>query len=197
VLVLNGGSSSGKSTVGRQLQDLLDGFWLRLGVDTLIDLAPPRILQGGDGLELAADGGVHAGPGFVELEDQWITGVAAMASAGARLIIEDNFLGGVAGQRRWREALGELPIGWVGVRCAAAVAAAREAARGDRITGMAARQADAVHEGIEYDLEVDAARSTPDRLAVEIVEFFGLAARLDQETNSVSTGPDRSYGRRS
>lgn len=41
------------------------------------------------------------------------------------------------------------------MRCDAAVAEAREAARGDRVTGMATKQADVVHEGVTYDLEVD------------------------------------------
>ena len=44
---------------------------------------------------------------------------------------------------------------WVGVRCESAVAAGREVARGDRVTGMAASQADLVHRGVVYDLEVD------------------------------------------
>jgi chloramphenicol 3-O phosphotransferase len=38
---------------------------------------------------------------------------------------------------------------------ARAGAAGREAARGDPITGMALSQADAVHRGMVYDLEVD------------------------------------------
>jgi chloramphenicol 3-O phosphotransferase len=44
---------------------------------------------------------------------------------------------------------------WVGVRCDPAIATARETARGDRIAGMAARQARRVHQGVVYDLEVD------------------------------------------
>jgi len=44
---------------------------------------------------------------------------------------------------------------WVGVRCDSAVAAAREVSQGDRVTGMAASQAEVVHQGVVYDLEVD------------------------------------------
>jgi len=44
---------------------------------------------------------------------------------------------------------------WVGVRCEAVVATSRELARGDRIAGMAAAQAELVHRGIVYDLQVD------------------------------------------
>ena len=36
-----------------------------------------------------------------------------------------------------------------------AVAAAREVARGDRVTGMAQSQAAVVHQGVVYDVEVD------------------------------------------
>ena len=50
---------------------------------------------------------------------------------------------------------GTLAVLWVGVRCESAVAAGREVARGDRIQGMTASQADVVHEGVFYDLEVD------------------------------------------
>ena len=44
---------------------------------------------------------------------------------------------------------------WVAVRCDGAVAAGRELARGDRIQGMAVSQAEVVHQGVVYDLEVD------------------------------------------
>jgi chloramphenicol 3-O phosphotransferase len=78
-----------------------------------------------------------------------------MARAGARIIVDEAFLGGAASQQRWLTALGTLPVLWVGVRCDGAVAAAREIARGDRVTGMAASQAELVHQDVHYDLQVD------------------------------------------
>jgi hypothetical protein len=44
---------------------------------------------------------------------------------------------------------------WVGVHCAAKVAAGREIARGERVVGGASSQATRVHEEVFYDLEVD------------------------------------------
>jgi chloramphenicol 3-O phosphotransferase len=172
VLVLNGGSSSGKSTLALALQEILDGYWLRLGVDTLIDAAPARLTAVGGGLVLADDGSIEVGPDFRILERQWSAGIAALARAGGRVIIEDNFLSGAAGQRRWRDALGDVPTGWVGVRCPPAVAAEREQARGDRIAGMAAAQAEAVHDGIVYDLEVDTSLEPIDTLAQRVRDHF-------------------------
>ncbi len=159
MIVLNGGSSSGKSGIVRCLQAILPDPWLALGTDTLVEAMPASAQASASGIQVAADGGVTVGPGFRVLEAAWIAGVAAMARAGARVIVDEVFLGGAVSQRRWREALGGLPVLWVGVRCDADVAAGRETARGDRVTGMAASQAGLVHRGVAYDLEVDTTRA--------------------------------------
>jgi chloramphenicol 3-O phosphotransferase len=155
VIVLNGGSSSGKSGIARCLQAVLPDPWLAFGTDTLIQAMPASSQMSADGIEFAADGEVSVGPGFRTLEAAWIAGIAAMAQAGARIIVDEVFLGGAASQQRWKNALGTLRVLWVGVRCDAAVAAGRELARGDRVTGMAASQAEVVHRGVVYDLQVD------------------------------------------
>ncbi|OLZ43755.1 chloramphenicol phosphotransferase [Amycolatopsis coloradensis] len=149
---MNGGSSSGKSGIARCLQAVLPDPWLTLGVDTLIDAMPGDV---DDGISFASDGGVGVGAGFRRIEDAWMAGVAAMVRAGARVIVDDAFLGGAESQRRWRDAFDGLEVLWVGVRCDGAVAAGREMARGDRVAGMAESQAEAVHRGVVYDLEVD------------------------------------------
>jgi chloramphenicol 3-O phosphotransferase len=152
VIVLNGGSSSGKSGIARCLQAVLPEPWLTLGVDTLIDAMPGAV---DDGISFAADGGVGVGAGFRRIEDAWMAGVAAMVRAGARVIIDDAFLGGTESQRRWQLALDGLEVLWVGVRCDGVIAAGREMARGDRVAGMAEAQAEVVHRGVVDDLEVD------------------------------------------
>jgi chloramphenicol 3-O phosphotransferase len=59
-----------------------------------------------------------------------------MARTGARVIYDDVFLGGPASQERVRAHLAGMGVLRAGVRCAPEVAAAREATRGDRVTGM-------------------------------------------------------------
>jgi chloramphenicol 3-O phosphotransferase len=159
VIVLNGGSSSGKSGIARCLQAILPDPWLALGVDTLIQAMPASSPTSVVGIEFAPDGEVVIGPRFRALEAAWIEGVAAMARAGARIIVDEVFLGGAASQQRWKKALGTLPVLWVGVQCDSAVAAGREIARGDRVIGMAASQAEVVHQGVVYDLRVDTAHA--------------------------------------
>lgn len=171
VIFLNGGSSSGKSSIARALQATLSEPWLAFGVDTFVAALP---LTGG-GIEFAPTGEIVVGPVFRRLEETWMAGLAAMAAAGAHLIVDEVLLSGAAGQERWRSALAGLDVLWVGVRCDPVVAAAREAARGDRIPGMAADQAVRVHEGMAYDLVVDATATDPDACARHIVAALASA----------------------
>jgi chloramphenicol 3-O phosphotransferase len=155
VIVLNGGSSSGKSGILRCLQAVLPDPWLAAAIDSLVDALPARMRSSDGGIEFAPDGGVHVGADFRRLQAAWMEGVAATARAGARVVVDDVFLGGGGTQADWRAVLDGLDVLWVGVRCDAAVAAGRELARGDRAVGMAASQADLVHRGVVYDVEVD------------------------------------------
>ncbi|MFC6080348.1 chloramphenicol phosphotransferase CPT [Sphaerisporangium aureirubrum] len=155
MIVLNGGSSSGKSGIARCLQAVLPEPWLVLGVDTLVEAMPASMRTAGAGIEFAPDGAVVVGKQFMVLQAAWIEGVVAMARAGARVIVDEVFLGGAGSQERWLRALGGVRVLWVGVRCDSAIAAGREVARGDRVTGMAVSQAEVVHLGVHYDVEVD------------------------------------------
>ncbi|GIF25416.1 chloramphenicol 3-O phosphotransferase [Actinoplanes tereljensis] len=155
VIVVNGGSSSGKSGIVRCLKAILPQPWINLGVDDLVDRLPPALLESGAGISFGQAGEVVLGDDWRAIETAWTTGVAAMARAGARIIIDDVFLGGRTSQERLRGHLRGLEVLWVGVHCAPEAAAAREFARGDRPPGMAAGQAEKVHQGVVYDVEVD------------------------------------------
>lgn len=151
-IVLNGGSSSGKSSLARCLQGTLGPSWLTLGVDDLI-----RALPDGDQppIDFGADGSIRVSDGFRRAEAAWYRGLAAIARCGTGLIIDEVFLGGGASQERLARAMSDLTVLWVGVRCDPEVAAGRESERQDRTVGMARLQAEQVHVGVLYDLVVD------------------------------------------
>jgi chloramphenicol 3-O phosphotransferase len=159
VILLNGGSSSGKSGIARCLQAVLPDPWLAVGDDMLIQAMPATMQTSEAGIEFTADGQVNVGPGFRRLEAAWMDGVAAMARAGAGVIVDAILLGGAVSQQRWQKALAGLDVLWVAVKCDSAVAAGRELARGDRVRGMAVSQAEVVHQGVVYDVEVDTAHT--------------------------------------
>jgi chloramphenicol 3-O phosphotransferase len=170
VIVVNGASSTGKTSLIRALQNLLADDWLTFGVDRLIEAMPLRLDGHPDGLLIHADGRVVVGPAFKALEASWRDGLAAMARSGVRLVLDEVMFDGGDEQRRWNEALAGLRVLWVGVRCDPEVAAARELARGDRVAGMSALQAGRVHAGMVYDLEIDTSHATPEACARLIAE---------------------------
>ena len=114
MIVLNGISSSGKSTIARHLQLMLDDTYLTFGVDTLLAAMPAAsALHDSDLIEFDPGGGVSLGAAFRTLEAGWYEDLAAMARAGLGLVVDEVFLGGrrVAGEvgrrlRRSGRALG-------------------------------------------------------------------------------------------
>lgn len=155
VIVLNGASSSGKSELARSLQSILPEPWLTFGVDTLIEAMPAAMRTADAGIVLGMDGQVTTGAAFELLDNAWSYGIAAMVRTGARVIVDEVFLAGQKSQQRWQTALQGLEVLWVAVRCDLKVAEARELARGNRVQGMARLQAEMVHHGVYYDLEVN------------------------------------------
>lgn len=168
--MLNGGSSSGKSTIARALQEILPGQWLTFGVDVLIEALPGRGEDPRSGLVLEPDGTVTVQPAFRDIEDIWYRGLAAMAHHGAFLILDEVMLAGGAGQQRMRATLDGLDVLWAGVHCDPIVASGREATRPDRVQGMAMKQAVAVHAGFVYDVEVDTTECSAAACARRIAE---------------------------
>lgn len=168
VIVLNGGSSSGKSSIIRALQELLPGIWLTFGVDTFIEALPGRGNSPRAGITFGQNGTITFSPEHRALERYWYTGLSSMARAGAPMILDEVLLSGGAGQERLRSTFSGLDVIWVGVHCDPDVAAAREAQRADRVEGMARQQALKVHSGVVYDLEVSTTNRSSEECAHDI-----------------------------
>jgi chloramphenicol 3-O phosphotransferase len=162
IIILNGGSSSGKTTIAKCLQNLLSTPWLRFSIDDLIDAMPDAMLEADNGIKFGDDGSVSPGTEFRTLESAWMHGIGEMVRSGARVIIDDVFISGVEACNRWKASLRGLEVMWVGVFCDPTVASSRESARGDRVAGMAVSQATAVHVGIHYDIKVDTTMTSPE-----------------------------------
>jgi len=184
VIVLNGASSSGKTTLAVALQDILEGSWLIFGIDTLISALPLKLLNMHEdasigarprehevtegGIAFGADGEITVGPEFERLEAAWLNGLACIAATGTRLILDEVFLSGALSQGRLRRSLAGRNVAWIGVTCDADVAIQRERVRGDRVVGGFERQFTRVHEGVHYDLVVDTTSRPANEIAQQI-----------------------------
>jgi chloramphenicol 3-O phosphotransferase len=191
VLVINGASSTGKTTLAVALQDILSESWLVFGIDTLISAMPIALLEIHDdatigarprehevrqgGITFDADGAIEIGDDFRRLEASWHIGLSAIAKSGTRFILDEVFLDGARSQDRLNHALAGHRVAWVGVTCDADVGERRQRSRGDRVVGMFERQSQRAHDGVHYDLVLDTTSSTPDELAQMIARRFNLA----------------------
>jgi len=128
---LNGGSSSGKSSIAACLQARLAGTWLTLGIDDLIRALShgPTDTTAGGTLEFRTDGSIVSAPAFHEAEVSWYEGLAAIARGGTGVIVDEVFLDGEVSQARLKKALDGLAVAWVGVHCHPDTAEARELQR--------------------------------------------------------------------
>jgi chloramphenicol 3-O phosphotransferase len=140
--------------LAHSLQGALHEPWLLLGIDLLIWTLPPDLMNDPNGL-VVRDGVIVRGEVFMALYRGFQEAVAALAGSGVDVLLDDVALDGAADQQRWNDALKDLEVFWIGVRCDPEIAAERESLRQSRLPGVAARQAVSVHSGVQYDVEVD------------------------------------------
>ncbi len=188
IVVLNGGSSSGKSAITRALQEMLPGIWLTFGVDTFIEALPNRGNSPRAGITYEQDGTITFSTEHRALERSWYTGLSSMARTGAHMILDEVLLSGGAGQELLRSTFSDVNMAWVGVHCDPDVAASREAQRTDRVEGMARQQALSVHSGMTYDFEVDTTNRSTEECAHDIAGWLRHRASPVPSPGSPSTG---------
>jgi chloramphenicol 3-O phosphotransferase len=187
VVILNGGSSAGKTTLAGAFRDrrsAVGDFWLVTAIDDVLAKLPADFREAGsergafasDGVrfETTARGlEVRVGPRGRQLFGAYQAGAAAAARAGLNVIVDDVMIDRTHFEG-WIDVLSGLDVVWVGVRCSADVAEAREALRRDsRYAGLARTQADLVHRYTGYDFEIDTTTRTPDAVLSDLVRGLG------------------------
>jgi chloramphenicol 3-O phosphotransferase len=183
IILLNGASSAGKTTLAITLQQLLPEPWHHIALDQFRDgiagryrgLNSPAGTPGARGLNVVPtdlNGVMVTEVQFGDLGKQMLRGmrraIAAFVREGNNVIIDDlmfepDFL------YDYLEVLAEFDVLFVGVRCSLEVTNEREAQRPGRFPGTATSHFDSVHSHSVYDIEVDTSETTPYACAREIV----------------------------
>lgn len=182
VILLIGTSSAGKSTLARELEEILPSPHLLFSLDAFFAMVP-KPWGGARGGPLSRDGfryeeneidGVPAKRiGYGDYGWRVLTGMhdaaAALAHAGLDLVIDEMLL-----DRRvyedWARALREVDVLVVRVECALPDLEARERARGSRIGLARGHLSD---NEVPADLVVDTGAVSPEVAAREVAEFEG------------------------
>ncbi len=166
ILLLNGTSSSGKTSLVHALQAILEPPFLDAGIDKFIWMLPERYLER-PLWDQVLGWASHAGPVGHQLMSGMHQAIAALARTGNNVIADHVLV-----EPRWLEECAELfydlPAYLIGVRCPLDVLEQREKARRNRTLGQASAQFDLVHVPGIYDLEVDTSIATPEECAQQI-----------------------------
>jgi chloramphenicol 3-O phosphotransferase len=163
VVLLNGASSSGKSTISRQLLADFETPWFHMGADMF---GAMRAEQRTHELDPAGIRKVlhRTRAGFHRA-------VAGMAQAGNDIVM-DHVL-----SESWRlndllVVMAEIDVIFVGVHCAAADLRQRETGRRDRSIGTAIGQAVKVHSHGLYDIEVNTSAASAEACSGQIRDYL-------------------------
>jgi chloramphenicol 3-O phosphotransferase len=181
VILVNGPSSAGKTTLCRALQAAIEDPYLVVAFDDFIFMAPQRYYRGADtrrqsahdaftalGVEMVTTSPPGAplavtarfGPVFRRILDAMAPAVRALVDGG-NAVIFDHVLHDRAMHESCRKAFDGLDVFTVGVTCPVDILEARERERGDRVLGRARGLAGVVHGFLTYDVTVDTGAMTP------------------------------------
>jgi chloramphenicol 3-O phosphotransferase len=146
VIVLNGTSSAGKTSLARELQKQMSEPYLFCSSDMFWNMTPPHIKSNS--------------VNFPRMKLALAKSVRALADTGHNVLVDIVF----AGRHSYDELAGELTgieLTMVKVYCPLHELQKRERERGDRQLGLAESQFATVHHLVPYDVEVDTSIASP------------------------------------
>jgi chloramphenicol 3-O phosphotransferase len=172
VIVINGTSSSGKSSIIRALQDKLNAPYIDMGVDRFIFMLPKRYLNRPlwDDVLGKAD---QAGATGHRLVAGMHRAIAAASQSGLNVLADHVLV-----EKEWADdcarLFADLPAYLIGIQCPLEVLEERERQRQDRTLGQARLQFPVTHKYAYYDLQVDTSLWTVAECADAIIQRLAL-----------------------
>lgn len=182
LIVLNGASSAGKSSVVKEMQKLWPRPLYAVGVDTIITGWPGVFYLDHDESDPMRDSEalrVVAGLGpapswvpklsgtFLAISRHALKSWANMSQDGIDVVIDHCIVDPTERDQAQRLLVGAY---WVGVMCDVEELVRRESDRGDRYVGFASGTYAVVHQGMNYDMVVDTTSTAIEELAQRIFD---------------------------
>lgn len=190
VIILNGPSGSGKSSIQKEFQYLMmPKLWIKLGIDNLFDKPMPDITlenmnlwQSKNPLRWVEttkdkDGNtiitLFAGPEGEKVAYGMNSAIAEYAKNGCNIIVDY-----IAYKKEWLDdlqtKLKNINTYWIKVTIPLNILEERESARGTSPKGHARSHYDTVYWNINYDLEVNTDKESSKQIAERIRDYFKI-----------------------
>ncbi|HAQ61908.1 TPA: hypothetical protein DCR49_07920 [Candidatus Delongbacteria bacterium] len=157
IILLNGVSSSGKTTVGKAIQNLSDDTYFLLGLDTTFEMLPEK------------------SKGDLKYVDMALSNlhklIYNLAKDEANLIVDHL----IVREEEIRELITlnkEFEIYFIKIDCDLQIINKREIERGNRKIGLAEIQRKKIDKYVDYDLTIDTTIFSPETNAQTIIQFI-------------------------
>lgn len=188
IIMLNGPSSSGKTSIAKQLQEIMKEHYVILGLDHVIYTMPKRTndydadMQPREGfywiVGVDQDGAplMHLTPGIYarKIYQALIAQVKCFADNGVNHVsLMDDY-------QLWRDALAAHHVVYCGITAEQEILDQREKERDDRVIGGSRAQMMTVHDGYKYDIFIDTSFSS----SLEAAEK--IRTLVETQTNEIS-----------
>ncbi|MEF2246492.1 chloramphenicol phosphotransferase CPT family protein [Paenibacillus sp. IITD108] len=164
VIFLNGTSSSGKTSISLELQQILDEPYLHISVDKFLYMLPVDYLNGGKPADTTKDAVLKVIKGMHHA-------LPALVATGNNIIVDH-----VLEERQWLDEcvmlLADYKVLFVSVICSLEELKRREMERGDRNIGLANYQYNLVHIHGIYDLEINTELNKTQECAHQIKKYL-------------------------
>lgn len=173
IVFLNGTSSSGKTSISKELIRITNHDFMHISVDRFSEgLIQSYIEMFPEFKEIMEDNNDKTNeilsPPVVKLFYETIKYFAVIG----KCVIVDSLIVGEEQMGECLESIGDLNVIFVGVQCPLEELERRELARGDRHIGLAKSQYAHIHSHGEYDLTVNTYDSSTQECAEKILAFI-------------------------
>ncbi len=168
IVLLNGISSSGKTTIARELQDRMRSPWMYTGWDHFLSMLPEKYTGINQEEGSLAHEGIHIklklgvldevtyGPVGIKIIREMHHFISSITRKGSNLIVDDLipelFL------KDYLRSLEGLQVYFIGLQCPLEELERREKLRKNRFSGTARLESRWIHSPGCYDMELDTSR---------------------------------------
>ena len=158
IIILNGVSSSGKTTLANAIQNTFDELYVRLSIDDFVSMMPSKMVEN------------ELGNAFYRSEAILLQTIKALSDEGTNVVVDNIMLTYFETLKQYVECLHDYPVLLVKVVCPAHELRRREIERGDRVLGQGEEQINDLEPQDCYEVCIDTFANTTEECVKLILE---------------------------
>ena len=159
IILLNGTSSAGKGSIATELLKILTKPYVLFSLDNFLS-------------DYKFNNDEESCSEYIKNIKGYYLSVLSFYNEGNNIIVDTVFQDGIYDYKYTQSIFSGKKIIYIAVKCSLEELKKREINRGNRHIGLAEFQYYRVHNGVNYDYEVDTTIHSPEKCAANIIEYI-------------------------